>query len=86
MLLRAILGHLRIFKNTVEVGGADLKGGQMLGRQSSTDMGRGQDLYDVYSDKRRCSYMYRGKENCPGPRVECPNEPCVAAWEAGVWG
>jgi hypothetical protein len=40
-----ILEHLRIFENTVEVGGADLKGGQMLGRQSSTDMGRVQDLY-----------------------------------------
>ena len=33
-----ILGQGRIFENTVEVGGAELKGGRMLGKKSSTDM------------------------------------------------
>jgi hypothetical protein len=32
-----ILGQGRIFENTVEVGGAELKGGRMLGKKSSPD-------------------------------------------------
>jgi hypothetical protein len=33
-----ILGQGRIFENTVEVGGAELKGGRMLGKKSSINV------------------------------------------------
>ena len=33
-----ILGQGRIFENTVEVGGAELKGGRMLGKKSSMNV------------------------------------------------
>jgi hypothetical protein len=37
-MMIVILGQGRIFENTVEVGGAELKGGRMLGNKSSINV------------------------------------------------
>jgi hypothetical protein len=82
-----ILGHLRNFENTVEVGGADLKGGQFWEDNLLLIWVEGK-IYTVrIVIKERVSKCIYGKRNCPGPGVGCPNEPCVAAWEpvCGHW-
>lgn len=89
MLLRAILGHVRNFENTVEVGEADLKGGQFGGDNLLLIWVEGK-IYTVRKVKKEgaskgASKCIDGKGNCLGSRVGCLNELCVAAWESDMW-
>ena len=80
-----ILEHLRIFENTVEVGGADLKGGKCWEDNLLLIWAECRIYMVRIVIKEGVSTCIDGKGNCPVPGVGCPNESCIASWEAGVW-